>query len=49
MDIAKKYHVILCDDVRNEVGNKLSIHGRVRPRTVGGQAPGNDAEIYALW
>ncbi len=23
MDIAKKYHVILCDDVRNEVGNKL--------------------------
>lgn len=27
MDIAKKYHIILCDDVRHEVGNKLSLMG----------------------
>jgi len=27
MDIAKKHHIILCDDVRHETGNKLSLMG----------------------
>jgi hypothetical protein len=39
MDIAKKYHVILCDDVRNEVGNKLSFMGVYGPELWVGKLP----------
>jgi len=39
MDIAKKHHVILCDDVRNEVGNKLSFMGVYGPELWVGKVP----------
>ncbi len=39
MDVAKKYHVILCDDVRNEVGNKLSFMGVYGPELWVGKVP----------
>lgn len=39
MDIAKRYHVILCDDVRNEVGNKLSLMGIYGPELWVGRLP----------
>ena len=39
MDIAKKYHVMLCDDVRNEVGNKLSFMGVYGPELWVGKVP----------
>jgi hypothetical protein len=39
MDIAKNYHVILCDDVRNEVGNKLSFMGVYGPELWVGKLP----------
>ena len=39
MNIAKKYHVILCDDVRNEVGNKLSLMGVYGPELWVGKVP----------
>ena len=39
MNIAKKYHVILCDDVRNEVGNKLSFMGVYGPELWLGKLP----------
>ena len=39
MDIAKKYTVLLCDDVRNEVGNKLSVMGIYGPELWLGKIP----------
>jgi len=39
MDIAKKYTVLLCDDVRNEVGNKLSFMGIYGPELWVGKLP----------
>lgn len=39
MDIAKKYTVLLCDDVRNELGNKLSIMGIYGPELWLGKLP----------
>ncbi len=39
MDIAKKHTVLLCDDVRNEIGNKLSIMGIYGPELWIGKLP----------
>lgn len=39
MDVAKKYTVLLCDDVRNEVGNKLSVMGIYGPELWLGKVP----------